>query len=354
MEQNHIQLDFWKNRMWILLAAVAMIVIVSLVFLFNSWKTKKITFINDGKVMTVKTKSKTLGDFLAEKGITPGKFDELNFGMETVLTDGMEVKYIPARKVTINVAGQKKQVMTVKRQVKDILAEQKIRLGPLDRVEPASGQAVKENQTVTVTRITKKIVNNEKTVAFSTKERKDNTMPQGERKVIQQGQQGKILERYEVVYVNGKLASKKLVDSEVLRDWKDHIVAVGTMRMIAASRSGSRLEGGDFTPRRTLRVRMTAYSPHASSTGKNPGDAGYAITATGATAEEGRTIAVDPDVVPLGWWVYIEGYGFRKAEDTGGAIKGNRMDLFFESEQEAQDFGVQYKTVHVIGPKKPN
>jgi uncharacterized protein YabE (DUF348 family)/3D (Asp-Asp-Asp) domain-containing protein len=361
LKQNQIQLGFWKNYKWILLPAVAILVLLSLAFLINSLQTKKITFINDGKAMAISTKAKTLGEFLAGKGIQPGKFDELNFGMETALADGMRVEYIPGRKVILDIAGQKKQIMTAKRQVKDILAEQKIKLGPMDKVAPALEQTVKENQTVTVTRIAKKMVNNEKTVAFNTKEREDSTMLQGQQKVIQQGQEGKILERYEVVYVNGKPVSKKLVGKQKLRDWKDYIVAVGTARMTAVSRStdthrASRISEaeGDIHPRKTLRIEMTAYSPHAASTGKNAGDAGYAVTASGAPAKEGRTIAVDPSIVPLGWWVYIEGYGFRKAEDTGGAIKGNRMDLYFESEEEAQNFGVQTRTVHVIGPNKPN
>lgn len=360
MKQNHIQSDFWKGRMWILLTAVAILVLLSLALLVNSLQTKKFTFINDGKAMAVTTKAKTLGEFLVEKGIQLGEFDELNFGMDTALSDGMQVSYIPGKKININIAGHKKQVVTAKRQVKDILAEENVALGPLDKVKPALNQSVKENQTVTVTRIAKKLVNNEKTVAFNTKEREDRTMLQGQQKVIQQGQEGKVLERYEVVYINGKPASKKLVETKKLQDWKDHIVAVGTAQMTAVSRSesdrASRVSemGGDFTPRKTLQVRMTAYSPHVASTGKNPGDAEYAITASGATAKEGRTIAVDPSVVPLGWWVYIEGYGFRKAEDTGGAIKGNRMDLYFASEDEAQNFGVQRKTVHVIGPNKPN
>ncbi|MFT9850294.1 3D domain-containing protein [Aneurinibacillus sp. REN35] len=362
MKQNHIQSVFLKDRTWILLTAVAMIVLLSLALLFNSLQTKKFTFINDGRAMAVTTKAETLGEFLTEKGITPEDFDDMNFGVETALADGMQVTYMPGRKITINVAGQKKEVMTAKRQVKDILKEQSIGIGSMDKVVPALNETIKENQTVTVTRIAKKVVQNEKTVAFNTKEQEDRTMLQGQQKVIQQGQQGKVLERYEVVYINGKPASKKLVETKKLQNETDKIVAVGTARMTAVSRSAdmtdraSRLSSSskNFTPRQTLRVKMTAYSPHVASTGKNPGDAEYAITASGATATEGRTIAVDPRVVPLGWWVYIEGYGFRKAEDTGGAIKGNKMDLFFESETEAQNFGVQQKTVHVIGPNKPN
>ena len=62
----------------------------------------------------------------------------------------------------------------------------------------------------------------------------------------------------------------------------------------------------------------------------------------------GRTIAVDPNVIPYGTQVEIEGIGVRIAEDTGGAIKGNRIDLLFETHQEALEFGRQTKQVTII------
>ncbi len=88
---------------------------------------------------------------------------------------------------------------------------------------------------------------------------------------------------------------------------------------------------------------MTAYSPEVGTR-----------TATGTRATPGRTIAVDPKVIPLGWWVYIEGVGYRRAEDTGGAIKGNKIDVFLGSEAQARQFGRRKaKAVHIIGPKLP-
>ena len=62
-------------------------------------------------------------------------------------------------------------------------------------------------------------------------------------------------------------------------------------------------------------------------------------TASGTIPKEGRTIAVDPAVIPLGSVVYIEGYGVRVAEDTGAYIKGDRGDLFIEDWNEAKEFG---------------
>lgn len=64
-------------------------------------------------------------------------------------------------------------------------------------------------------------------------------------------------------------------------------------------------------------------------------------TFTGTWPAAGRTVAVDPNVIPLGTRVYIEGYGWRVAEDTGGLIKGHKIDLFFDSEIECINFGVQ-------------
>lgn len=64
-------------------------------------------------------------------------------------------------------------------------------------------------------------------------------------------------------------------------------------------------------------------------------------TASGVMPEEGRTVAADWDVLPAGTEIYIDGIGWRTVEDTGGAIRGDTIDIFFESHEEAAAFGVQ-------------
>lgn len=71
-------------------------------------------------------------------------------------------------------------------------------------------------------------------------------------------------------------------------------------------------------------------------------------TATGTVPEEGRTIAVDPSMIPYGTSVYIDGYGTYIAEDCGGAIRGNRIDMYFESHEAALQFGVRRLYVTIV------
>lgn len=87
---------------------------------------------------------------------------------------------------------------------------------------------------------------------------------------------------------------------------------------------------------------ITAYCPCVKCCGKTDG-----ITATGAKATEGRTIAVDPDKIPYGTEVIIDGQIYI-AEDCGGAIKGNKIDLYFESHEEALEWGKQEKEVTIL------
>lgn len=63
------------------------------------------------------------------------------------------------------------------------------------------------------------------------------------------------------------------------------------------------------------------------------------ITASGTKAKEGRTIAVDPDIIPLGTEVEIDGHTYI-AEDIGGAIDGNRIDVYVSSHERAWELGV--------------
>ena len=69
-------------------------------------------------------------------------------------------------------------------------------------------------------------------------------------------------------------------------------------------------------------------------------------TAMGTKARVGE-IAVDPSVIPLGSRVYIEGVGYRRAEDTGGNIKGNTIDIYMNSESECLRWGMRYVTVYI-------
>ena len=75
---------------------------------------------------------------------------------------------------------------------------------------------------------------------------------------------------------------------------------------------------------------------------------GSGITATGAVARHG-IVAVDPRVIPLGTKVFIPGYGIAVAADTGGAIKGQRIDLCMENYYDAIQFGRRDISVYVLG-----
>jgi 3D (Asp-Asp-Asp) domain-containing protein len=78
------------------------------------------------------------------------------------------------------------------------------------------------------------------------------------------------------------------------------------------------------------------------------GEPGVGVwTATGIRVRPG-TVAVDPKVIPLGSLLYIEGYGYAIAADTGGAIKGNRIDLFTPSYDEAINFGIESRRVWLL------
>lgn len=91
-----------------------------------------------------------------------------------------------------------------------------------------------------------------------------------------------------------------------------------------------------------MTVNATAYCPCESCS------EGYGrMTATGVYAEAGRTIAVDPTVIPYGSEVIINGHTYI-AEDCGGAIKGNDVDIFFDTHEEVSEFGRQTLTAYVL------
>ena len=92
---------------------------------------------------------------------------------------------------------------------------------------------------------------------------------------------------------------------------------------------------------RTITMRSTAYTSDPSENG------GYSTTAMGTAIRYG-VAAVDPNVIPLGTRLYIEGYGYARAEDTGGAIKGNKIDLVFGSKEQSNRWGRRTVRVTIL------
>lgn len=94
---------------------------------------------------------------------------------------------------------------------------------------------------------------------------------------------------------------------------------------------------------------VTYYTAGVESTGKDKSHPAYGITRSGARVEKDITIAVDPNIIPLGSYLYIEGIGFRVAQDTGGAIKGNRVDIYTPNLQDALEGGRHTAKVYILG-----
>ncbi|RIW38401.1 peptidoglycan-binding protein [Bacillus salacetis] len=100
---------------------------------------------------------------------------------------------------------------------------------------------------------------------------------------------------------------------------------------------------GEDNVTKEIEVKATAYTAYCEGC--------IGITKTGvdlrANPDE-KVIAVDPEVIPLGSKVYVEGFGYATAEDTGSAIKGNRIDIFIPSREEALEYGARNITVEII------
>ena len=121
------------------------------------------------------------------------------------------------------------------------------------------------------------------------------------------------------------------------------LLALASVQMDEPAQSVELAAVEEPEPRSLGEFKLTAYCPCE----KCCGEWADGITYTGTVATAGRTVAVDPRVIPLGSTVRINGHDYI-AEDIGGAIKENRVDVFFDTHQAALQFGVQYADVAII------
>jgi 3D (Asp-Asp-Asp) domain-containing protein len=119
----------------------------------------------------------------------------------------------------------------------------------------------------------------------------------------------------------------------------------------SAGAPAAEAEDAETGPLASVVVTATGYTAGVESTGKRPGERGYGITYSGVKVRRGivSTIAADPKVFPIGTLLYIPGYGYGVVADTGKAIKGNRIDLYFETPRQVyREWGKRTVKVDVL------
>lgn len=240
---------------------------------------------------------------------------------------------------TVFADGQRHTVFLQKGQtVSEALTQAGVTLGPLDRVEPGSAEPVSPGAVVKVTRVEIKTRFEDVALPYSTEVNRDDSLPKGRTVVRQEGSPG--LERREIkeTYEDGQLVNSQVVRVSVVRAPVSRVEVVGTGPEQVVSRGGTPLRY-----KKVLEMVATAYDATYESNGQWTGHP----SALGLPLERG-IVAVDPDVIPLGTRLYVEGYGPAIAADTGGAIKGNRIDLFFEDPAEVEKFGMKTVKVYIL------
>lgn len=288
----------------------------------------------NGKTKTVFTYEKTVGDFLEKEGIILKNKDLVSPSLDKVIDKDMKIVISSPKSYHIK-DGKKTLIAEASGYtVADVLDNLDIKLNKLDRVSLPLDEIAKDGMEIKIDRVVVENIENKIEIPFETESRENKDMFEGEKKVITKGEVGQKTESLKNTYVNGVLETTEVLKSEITKDPVKEVVEVGTKKGTVAPNGKN--------AKRVIVMQATAYDPTAGSK-----------TAMGTRARVGA-VAVDPKVIPLGSKLYIESmdgfasYGYATAEDTGGAIKGNRIDLFYNSNAEANRFGRRNVKVYVL------
>ncbi len=366
-----------KSARHLLATALLCLFVVSVLSLPAQAETTTYT-ITDGSTVLVHTSSSTdPAAVLLEAGILLGEDD-------TVTLSDDQIVVRRAQLISIYDGNNLIMAGSYGETVGELLARQQITLGEDDRIDCALTQTTSDGMSITITRVSWETVECTETIEREVTIYEDATLPAGEEVVLVEGADGAVHTVYSVRYENGEEVSRSVLSQELiaqavgevrlcstdraLEDHNFHLAASDAVDYQSPSSYSSNSSGSSYasssgsygsgtlsgstvttatgevlTVKQVLACEATAYTC--------PGYVG--TTATGTTARVGA-IAVDPRFIPLGSKLYVvtdDGqyvYGYCTAEDTGGAIKGNIIDLYFNTWDECIQFGRRACTVYVL------
>ncbi len=278
---------------------------------------------DDGALITLSTIAPTVGQALKEHGVLIYLGDQVKPGLGTPVSTGVRVYIERAKPLTILVDGRRIVTRTQAERVKEALEQEGVTLGVRDYTIPNRLTSLTNNMTVQVIRVKEELVIEEDPIPFETVWRPDPELEIDHRRLAQQGEEGLRKRLICIRYENGQEKERVMTNEWVAREPTTEVIAYGTKIVVRG------LETPQGPVRYWRKIRMLATSYTAATSGKSRDHPRYGLTYLGWEATKG-VIAVDPRVIRFYTKMYVPGYGFGTAADTGGAIKGRHIDLAYD------------------------
>jgi uncharacterized protein YabE (DUF348 family) len=281
-------------------------------------------YIEDGGVpITIYTTKETVEDALKDSGIAIYNGDGVYPDLSTHISSGMRIYIQRAKPISISVDGWVISARTQKEKVAQALAEKGVVLLGKDYTVPAEGERIIEGMDIRVVRVREEVRIEQEPIPFETAWLPDPELEIDHRRLEQKGEEGLKKRRIRLVYENGHEVERRIEEEWIAKEPLNKVIAYGTKIVIRELKTPE----GNFKYWRKIRMLATSYT--AATSGKEKGHPLYGITYLGWRAGKG-IVAVDPKVINLRTKVYVPGYGVGVAADTGGKIKGRRIDLCYD------------------------
>ena len=263
---------------------------------------------------------------IADDGIVIGAHDAIGLPDEIPVKNGLDVEIRHASLTTAKVEGRKQEVWLVPGTVAENLELNGIAYDEDDEVSPALNKAVSDKTKLVVDEIHYSVKEKTEDIEAESRVILDPSLTSGVQE-IQEGNDGQGVFTYTTRYVNGEKQGTERELKEWITEPHDHVLRLGT------SVTGNT---GEYRVARTFTANTTAYTAGAGARG-----------ALGMPVHYG-SCAVDPGFVSLRSELWVEGYGYAYAMDTGGAVRGNVVDLYMGSDSQCRSWGRRNKTAYVL------
>lgn len=318
----------------------------------------------DGEEVEVHTDADTVKDVLHDNQIKLSAYDKINYDLDQEVIDGMNIEISRAVEVTVIEGDRRSLVKTHDETVADVLKKLNTNVSDQDIVEPARETPVQADMVITIKKLTVREQRVSKALNYTSEMVEDNTIPYGQTVKVRSGRPGSIETVIKETLIDGEVFSQDIVDQVIVSQPVNEKYALGTyVEPVIVSRSEPAASSTVNTPVAATPAAPVETAPVAAveapaaepivmyMTATAYHDVG--ITFSGVPSGPGK-VATDPSVIPMGTRLLIESvdgwpsYGEAIAADTGSAVIGNIIDLWYADYQTCINFGRRTVKVTIL------